>query len=176
MRRYEALIVLDPDMPDDDVKALNERLSVIIKDHAGEIIKIEDWGTRKLAYLVRKKDKGRYILFDFVSGPQLINELERQFKITEDVMKYLTVKLDDEVDLEAFKAKAEKEAVVTEPSPEAPTEEAKSETAEALTDVMVQETEVTEVLPQSSEELVAEEPASTENIASSDSPTKEEGL
>jgi small subunit ribosomal protein S6 len=176
MRRYEALIVLDPDMPDDDVKALNERLSGIIKDHAGEIIKLEDWGTRKLAYLVRKKDKGRYILFDFVSGPQLINELERQFKITEDVMKYLTVKLDDEVDLEAFKAKAEKEAVVTEASPEAPTEEAETETAEALTDVVVQETEVTEVLPQSSEELVAEEPAVTEKITSCETPTKEEGL
>jgi small subunit ribosomal protein S6 len=111
MRRYEALIVLDPDMADDDVKALNERFSGIIKEHAGEIIKIEDWGTKKLAYLVRKKDKGRYILLDFVSGPELISELERQFKITEDVMKYLSVKLDDEVDLEAFKAKAEKEAV-----------------------------------------------------------------
>lgn len=114
MRRYEALIVLHPDMADDDVKALNERLSGIIKEHGGEIIKIEDWGTKKLAYLVRKKDKGRYILFDFVSGPELISELERQFKITEDVMKYLSVKLDDEVDLEAFKAKAEKEAVEAE--------------------------------------------------------------
>ncbi|MGO8881783.1 MAG: 30S ribosomal protein S6 [Desulfomonilaceae bacterium] len=114
MRRYEALIVLDPDTSDDDVKALTERYSGTIKDHSGEIIKIEDWGTKKLAYLVRKKDKGRYILFDFVSGPELINELERQFKITEDVMKYLSVKLDDEVDLDAFKAKAQKEAVEAE--------------------------------------------------------------
>ncbi len=114
MRRYEALIILDPDMADDDVKALNERYGAIIRDHSGEIIKIEDWGTRRLAYLVGKKDKGRYILFDFVSGPELISELERQFKITEDVMKYLSVKLDDEVDLEAFKAKAEKEAVESE--------------------------------------------------------------
>lgn len=117
MRRYEVLIVLDPDMSDEDVKSLNERYSGIIKDHAGEIIKIEDWGSKKLAYLVRKKDKGRYVLFDFVSGPELINELERQFKITEDVMKYLSVKLDDEVDLEAFKAKAEKEAVQFEANP-----------------------------------------------------------
>jgi len=114
MRRYEALIVLDPDTSDDDVKVLTERYSGTIKDHSGEIIKIEDWGTKKLAYLVRKKDKGRYILFDFVSGPELINELERQFKITEDVMKYLSVKLDDEVDLDAFKAKAQKEAVESE--------------------------------------------------------------
>lgn len=111
MRRYEALIVLDPDILDDDVKALTAKFGDIIKDHAGEIIKIEDWGTKKLAYLVRKKDKGRYILFDFVSGPELISELERQFKITEDVMKYLSVKLDDDVDLEAFKAKSEQQAV-----------------------------------------------------------------
>ncbi|MHB8202244.1 MAG: 30S ribosomal protein S6 [Desulfomonilaceae bacterium] len=139
MRRYEALIVLDPDMADDEVKALTERFSGTIKDHSGEIIKIEDWGTKKLAYLVRKKDKGRYILFDFVSGPELINELERQFKITEDVMKYLSVKLDDEVDLDAFKAKAQKEAVEAEAMMVAAVEPPTTEEIEAPKDEITAE-------------------------------------
>ncbi len=141
MRRYEALIVLDPDMADDDVKALTERFSGAIKDHSGEIIKIEDWGTRKLAYLVKKKDKGRYILFDFVSGPELINELERQFKITEDVMKYLSVKLDDEVDLDAFKAKAQKEAVATETKNDAAVEQPATEEIEAPKEEVTEDAE-----------------------------------
>lgn len=112
MRRYEAVVIIEPDLADDEVKALTERYSDLIKSQDGEVIKIEDWGIKKLAYLVRKRDKGRYILFDFVSGPTLISELERQFKITENVMKYLTVKLDEDVDLEAFKAveKAEESA------------------------------------------------------------------
>lgn len=104
MRRYEAVVIIEPDLADDEVKALTERYGDLIKSHEGELIKIEDWGIKKLAYLVRKRDKGRYVLFDFVSGPTLISELERQFKIAEHVMKYLTVKLDEDVNLEAFKA------------------------------------------------------------------------
>lgn len=124
MRRYEAVVIIEPDVADDEVKALTEKYGDLIKSHEGEVIKIEDWGIKKLAYLVKKRDKGRYILFDFVSGPALISELERQFKITENIMKYLTVKLDEDVDLEAFKAGAKAE----EGPEEAQTEE---ETAES---------------------------------------------
>ncbi len=124
MRRYEAVVIIEPDVADDEVKALTEKYGDLIKSHEGEVIKIEDWGIKKLAYLVKKRDKGRYILFDFVSGPTLISELERQFKITENIMKYLTVKLDEDVDLEAFKAGAKVE--------EAPEEaQTKDETAES---------------------------------------------
>lgn len=107
MRRYEAVIIIEPDVPDDEVKALTEKFGELIKSQDGEVIKIEDWGIKKLAYLVRKRDKGRYILFDFVSGPTVISEIERQFKISENIMKYLTVKLDEDVDLEAFKSAGE---------------------------------------------------------------------
>lgn len=132
MRRYEAVIIIEPDVADDEVKALTEKFGDIIKSQDGEVIKIEDWGIKKLAYLVRKRDKGRYILFDFVSGPALISEIERQFKITENIMKYLTVKLDEDVDLEAFKSTGqEKEAV--EEAPETTQEaEATVETVEVV--------------------------------------------
>ena len=110
MRRYESVVILDPEMPDDDIRTFTEKYSQLIKTNGGEIIKIEDWGFKRLAYLVKKKEKGRYILFDFVGLPALITELERQFKISEEVLKFLSVKLDDDVDLEAFKAEAEQKA------------------------------------------------------------------
>ncbi|MBI5569510.1 MAG: 30S ribosomal protein S6 [Desulfomonile tiedjei] len=103
MRRYETVVILSPDLADDDIRNFSDRYTQVVKSHGGEIIKIEDWGIKRLAYLVKKKDKGRYVLFDYVGVPALIFELERQFKISEEVMKFLSVKLDPEVDLEAFK-------------------------------------------------------------------------
>ncbi|MFH1116343.1 MAG: 30S ribosomal protein S6 [Pseudomonadota bacterium] len=132
MRRYESLVILDPEMADDDIVGFTERFSTLIKTTGGEIIKIEDWGSKKLAYLVKKRDKGRYILFDFVGVPSLITEMERQYKISEEVIKFLSVKLDDDVDLEAFKAAREKpaEPEPTEASTEEPPAEAPTDTPE----------------------------------------------
>jgi small subunit ribosomal protein S6 len=110
MRRYESVIILDPELADEEVQNFTERYSTLLKTAGGEIIKIEDWGFKKLAYLVKKKDRGRYILFDFVGVPAAIAEMERQLKITDEVMKFLSVKLDDDVDLEAFKAASEEKA------------------------------------------------------------------
>jgi len=120
MRRYESVVILDPDVPEEEVRNFTERYTDVIKSQGGEIIKIEDWGFKRLAYLVRRRDKGRYILFDYVGLPALIAELERQLKITEEVMKYISVKLDDEVDLEAFKAANEQKQAAAKPQPEAP--------------------------------------------------------
>jgi small subunit ribosomal protein S6 len=119
VRRYESVVILDPEMPDDDIRNFTEKYTELIKTNGGEIIKIEDWGFKRLAYLVKKKEKGRYLLFDFVGVPALITELERQFKISEEVLKFLSVKLDEDVDLEAFKA-AEEEKAAAEAARRAP--------------------------------------------------------
>lgn len=134
MRRYECVVVMDPEVPDDDVRLFTERFGNVIKTGGGEIIKIEDWGLKRLAYLVRKKERGRYILFDFVGIPTLITEMERQLKIADEVMKYLSVKLDEEVDLEAFKAASQPPAPEEPPAapaePPAAPEQAPAETTE----------------------------------------------
>lgn len=127
MRRYESVIILDPDLPDDEIVALSDRFSNVIKTNGGEIIKIEDWGSKRLAYLVKKKDKGRYILFDYVGFPALIREIERQLKITEEVMKFLSVKLDEDVDLEAFKATAAQQEAAAAEATEGPVPAAEPE-------------------------------------------------
>jgi small subunit ribosomal protein S6 len=143
---------MDPEVPDDDVRLFTERFGNVIKTGGGEIIKIEDWGLKRLAYLVRKKERGRYILFDFVGIPALISEMERQLKIADEVMKYLSVKLDEEVDLEAFKAAQEPEPA-EEPAPaaEATPEPEAQEKAEAATE----EAPVAEAAATSTEEAPA---------------------
>jgi len=132
MRRYESVIILDPDLPDDDIRAFTDRYTELIRSYGGDIIKVDDWGLKKLAYLVKKREKGRYVFLDYAGVPALIEEMERQFKISEEVIKFLSIKLDEDLDLEAFKAAAEakaqeaeraKAAPVEAPPPEAPPEE-----------------------------------------------------
>jgi small subunit ribosomal protein S6 len=115
MRRYESVVILDPDLGDDDVHTFTDRYSEVIKTYGGEVIKVDDWGIKRLAYLVKKREKGRYLLFDFAGNPAVIEELERQFKISEDVMKFLSVKLDADVDLEAVRAAAQAKAAAEAP-------------------------------------------------------------
>ncbi len=110
MRRYESVIILDPDLPDDDIRAFTDRYTELIRSYGGDIIKVDDWGLKKLAYLVKKREKGRYVFFDYGGVPALIEEMERQFKISEEVIKFLSIKLDEDFDLEAFKAEAEAKA------------------------------------------------------------------
>jgi small subunit ribosomal protein S6 len=159
MRRYECVVILDPELPDDDIRTFTEKYGQLIKGSGGEVIKIEDWGAKKLAYLVRKKDKGRYILFDFVGMPALISELERQLKIADEVMKFLSVKLEDTVDLEAFKAAKEPpaEAVAEAPVAEAPVAEAAEPEAESAETAATEAPETEAAPPEAPQEQPAPE-------------------
>jgi len=170
MRRYESVIILDPELSDDDVRNITERYTQIIKDRHGEVIKIEDWGSRKLAYLVKKKERGRYVLLDYVGLPDVLGELERQFKIADEVMKYLSVKTDDDVDLEAFKADAEQKAA--EPAPAEPAEEESPPPVTAPVEASEEEEEkASEPTPETAQEPAPEPEAATET-APPDEPTE----
>ncbi|MEW6532896.1 MAG: 30S ribosomal protein S6 [Thermodesulfobacteriota bacterium] len=132
MRRYESVVILDPELSDEEVRAFTERYTGIITKTGGELIKLDDWGRKKMAYLVKRRDVGRYVLFDFVGQPEVITEVERNFKITEQVLKYISVKLDDNINLEAFKAQREAEAA-------APAEEPVKEAPETLAEPKAEE-------------------------------------
>ncbi|MFH0823608.1 MAG: 30S ribosomal protein S6 [Pseudomonadota bacterium] len=116
MRRYESVVILDPELSEDLVKEFTEKYGNLVKSRGGEIVKISDWGRKRLAYPVRKREAGRFVLFDFLGAPSVINEVERNFKIADEVMKFLTVKLDDKADMDALMGGAKEEAV--EPPPE----------------------------------------------------------
>ena len=96
MRRFECVVILESDMKDDDIEGFKQTYTQLIKEHGGEVIKIEDWGPKKLAYLVKKKEKGRYMMFDYVGTPAIISEIERRMKISDDVMKFLSIELQRE--------------------------------------------------------------------------------
>lgn len=95
MRKYETIFILDPDLEDQDAQNVIEKVKGIITQGNGEIIRIEDWGKRKLAYKVKKKTRGHYILLHFSGQPALLNELERNFKVMDSVIKYQSVRLDE---------------------------------------------------------------------------------
>jgi small subunit ribosomal protein S6 len=122
MRRYETIIITDPDVGEDTRKALTGKITELMAAEGGFLIKQDDWGVRKLAYEIRKKPRGFYTLFDFCGGGSLVEEMERQFRIDDRVLKFMTVVLDKEADLEAIKAevaaaKAAAETATAEASP-----------------------------------------------------------
>jgi small subunit ribosomal protein S6 len=105
LRRYETLFIVQVDLPDDELSNLIERYSSIITAFKGTVVKTEKWGKRKLAYQIRKQTNGYYILIDFAGKSAVIEEMERNFKIDDKVLKFMTILKDDKVDL----AKIEKE-------------------------------------------------------------------
>jgi small subunit ribosomal protein S6 len=118
MRRYETIIIIDPDTPEEGQTSLIEKTVDIIPAQNGISILVDDWGVRKLAYEVKKKNRGHYVRFDYCGSGELVNELERSFRIDDRVIKYMTVLLEKDADAEAIKeeiAKA-KEAQTAEQS------------------------------------------------------------
>jgi small subunit ribosomal protein S6 len=104
MREYEVLYIVNPELEDDRVKEVVEKFSGIVTRNGGEIFKIEEWGKQKLAYEVRRFSKGNFVLMDFVGAAGLATEVERNLRIDENILRYLTVKISDEVDPEKRRA------------------------------------------------------------------------
>lgn len=141
MRRYEVLYIVHPDLTDEETKAVADRYGELVTAQQGTLIKVEDWGRRKLAYEIRKQGKGTYILMDFYGPGNMIREIERNFKIDDKVLKYLTVKTRDPFDPSMLEKEQEErirpESMISpeeaeEEKPEVPAEETRvgSETEE----------------------------------------------
>jgi small subunit ribosomal protein S6 len=136
VRRYETVFVLRPDLDETEMKEVVQKLENVIAREEGTLVKKEHWGIRKLAYTVNHCSKGYYLLFDYVGPTQLIGELERHMKISENVIKFLTIKKADHIDMEAIRKEREEEERRKEEeamrlaSREGPAEEGKQETPE----------------------------------------------
>jgi len=100
MRKYETFFILDPDLPDEVNTAVDEKLQSVIASNGGTLLNCVPWGKRKLAYPVKKRIRGHYVLMEFAGGPELVSELERNMRLDERVLKFITVKLDDRFDPE----------------------------------------------------------------------------
>jgi small subunit ribosomal protein S6 len=123
MRIYEELFVVRPDATDEEVDPLIEQLKTVITHSKGTLDKTENWGIRKLAYRVMKHNEGQYILLTFTAESDVVKELERRLRVSDLVMKFLTVRIDEKLKrVEKRKKAREKRAArkPVAPPPQAP--------------------------------------------------------
>ncbi len=104
MRRYETIVIVDADVAENDRTSLFARIKEIIPQQQGILIKEDLWGTKKLAYEIKKKPRGYYARYDYCGMGPVVDELERFFRIDDRVLKYLTVLLDSDADAEKIQA------------------------------------------------------------------------
>lgn len=107
MRNYESLYIIHPDVVGDELTAMVEKFQGVLTDQAAEIYKLDNWGVRKLAYPIKKVERGCYVQTFFQAEPQVIAEFERRLRLDEKVLRFLTIKLEgDFPSLEPTAAKA----------------------------------------------------------------------
>jgi small subunit ribosomal protein S6 len=94
MRLYETAFLIAPDLPEEEMSKLVKDMSGVVSKKKGKMKDIEEWGKRKLAYQIEKFDEAFYVFFHYEGDPDIPLELERKFKQTESVIRYLTVKRD----------------------------------------------------------------------------------
>ncbi len=94
MALYESVIIARQDLSSSKVKELISNLDSILTEKGGKIVKTENWGLRNLAYRIKKNRKGHYVLFNIDAPAAAISEYERKMRINEDVLRYLTLKID----------------------------------------------------------------------------------
>jgi len=111
MRIYEELFIVKPDAPDEEVDQFVEQLRTQLTAAGATVDKIDKWGKRRLAYKVDKYREGHYVLFQFSAGPDAEKELERRLRVSDVVIKFLTVRIDQTLKrLEKRKKDREKRA------------------------------------------------------------------
>ena len=91
MNKYESVVIIDPSVEEEKVKDLSQRFTEII-NHDGKVEKVEELGKKRLAYEVKKNKEGYYVVINFEANPSLIAELERNYRIIDEVIKFITVK------------------------------------------------------------------------------------
>ena len=127
MRRYESLWVVNGDLPDEEVKSAIDKFSGIISSQGGTVVGLDEWGRRKLSYKIQGTIRGYYVLADFAGTSETVKELERNYRIDDRIIRFLTTKKSDKVNMEALQAEIAakaKAAAPAEPEVAAPVEAA----------------------------------------------------
>jgi small subunit ribosomal protein S6 len=89
VREYELVYIIQPEMDESGILSLNERVAQVIGDHSGEVLTTEMWGRRTLAYPIKKRFEGHYVMQRFTMLPDGTAEIERFLRLNEDVIRYL---------------------------------------------------------------------------------------
>ena len=104
MRRYEMISIFRPGLGEDEVNAIVETTRKIIESDQGTVISCARWGMKKLAYPIKKEKQGLYYFYEYAASPAAISEIGRKFRIDDNVLKYLTVKIADDISGEELEA------------------------------------------------------------------------
>ena len=156
MRRYETVFIVNPELSEEQRQPILDKLKGILSEDREILIKFDEWGQKRLAYEVKKHTRGYYVLMDFCGDGALVKEIERNMRLDDRVLKYMTVLKDQAVDVEAIKA--EIEAAKEEESKPEPAEES----AAGVEEKGDSESTETEEAPVSETQMPEETPEATE--------------
>ncbi len=122
MRNYEIIFIVRPDAIEEDVDKLIAHMEAVVAGAGGQMEKVEKMGRRRLAYRIQKQREGIYILFRLQGSGDTVKEFERRLKVTDTVIKYMTVRIDEDLErMEKFKAlRAKQESKKRRSKPPAP--------------------------------------------------------
>jgi len=125
MRIYEELFIMKPDAAEEEIEQVIEQVRQVITSREGVVDKVDKWGIRKLAYRVQKLNEGFFVLIQFTATPETVKEIERRLRVSDLVLKFLTVRIDEKLKrIEKRKKKREKRAsrkpAQSAPAPQAP--------------------------------------------------------
>jgi len=121
MPNYEIMFIVNPNTPEEEIDKINGQIEGVITGGGGKITKVEKMGKRRLAYVVDKFREGSYVLFSMEANGDIVRECERRLRVMDPVIKYLTVRTDEEVRrVEKMKAFRQKRAARRGTRPEPP--------------------------------------------------------
>ena len=95
LNKYESIYIVNPNVEADGIKSLVEKFNGLIESEGGKVLETNEWGMKKLAYPIKKFTQGYYILVNFEAKAEFIDELERVYKITDNVIKFITIRKED---------------------------------------------------------------------------------
>jgi small subunit ribosomal protein S6 len=96
LRDYELVVIVNPDVPDEELPNTIEKLGQLITGRGGEVAEVDHWGRRKLAYPIRRYSEGNYVMTQFKLDPTQVADLEASLELTEEVIRHLVVRVEED--------------------------------------------------------------------------------
>ena len=98
LREYETIYILRPNTKNDQVGEVNGKVRELIESRGGKVVNVDNWGKRRLAYEVQKEVRGIYLYWQYLGSPAIVSEFERNMRLLDPVIRYMTVKVDADID------------------------------------------------------------------------------
>jgi small subunit ribosomal protein S6 len=95
MNKYESVIIINPSLDEQGIKDVITKFTDLINNNNGKVENVDEMGKRKLAYEIKKQSEGYYVVYTFEANPEFIKELERIYRITDSIMKFITIRKED---------------------------------------------------------------------------------